>query len=71
MATYETGSHWRAATSEEALSPGSSARGSSRSEFQFTDSDGRVFKLPQIIRAPANPDALIQGNRVTTPRDME
>jgi len=70
MSNYEADYHWRATAPDGALSPGSSATGSPQ-RFTTTDADGRIVEFPHAEPAPANPEALIEGGRVTGPRDME
>ncbi|TQL47126.1 hypothetical protein FB562_0173 [Homoserinimonas aerilata] len=70
MADYEADYHWRATAPDGALSPGSSATRSPQ-RFTITDADGRILEFPHAEPAPANPEALIEGGRVTGPRDME
>jgi len=56
--------HESADTTDDALSPGSNATGDPTS---LGENDLEV----DVPRSPANPNSLVEGNRVTGPRDME
>lgn len=71
MNSHESDHHWRAIAPDGALSPGSSATGTPTSPPMVIDDDGQLREAPHAERSPANPGALIEGNRVTTARDME
>ncbi|MCW4386262.1 hypothetical protein OH146_10810 [Salinibacterium sp. SYSU T00001] len=70
MSNHEHDRHNRAEAPLGALSPGSTATGEpSETERQWLAEFGTV--PPHVTRSPADPEALVRGQRVTTAHDME
>lgn len=69
MSTHEHDRRTRAAAPAGALSPGSTATGSGSTQEQWRADYG--IEPPVVPRSPADPEALIRGQRVTTAHDME
>ncbi|MBF0671841.1 MAG: hypothetical protein IR160_04565 [Salinibacterium sp.] len=69
MSTHEHDRRNRAAAPGGALSPGSTATGGGSTREQWRAEYG--IEPPTVPPSPANPDALIRGQRVTTAHDME
>ncbi|QEE62096.1 hypothetical protein FVA74_11345 [Salinibacterium sp. dk2585] len=69
MSTHEHDRHNRAAAPGGALSPGSTATGGGSTREQWRAEYG--LEPPTVPPSPADPDALIRGQRVTTAHDME
>lgn len=70
MSRHENDRHNRADAPDGALSPGSSATGapSQGHERWYTESGGGP---PRVAPSPADPEALVRGQRVVHPSDMD
>ena len=69
MSTHEHDRRNRAAAPSGALSPGSTATVAGSTRDQWLAEYG--MEPPSVPRSPADPEALIRGQRVTTAHDME
>lgn len=69
MINHEHDKHLRAEAPLGALSPGSETARPTSAESAAAEFG--VVEIPHVEPAEANPEALIEGNRVTTARDME
>lgn len=69
MINHEYDKHQRADAPLGALSPGSSAARQTSAEAAAAEFG--AVEIPHVEPSEANPEALIEGNRVTTARDME
>jgi hypothetical protein len=63
--------HHRAEERDGALSPGSTATGDPSSSEHLRLAEYGTVRPPKVARSPARPDALVNGQRVTSPHDME
>lgn len=70
MSRHEHDRHNRADAPNGALSPGSTATGHPGAAREQWRAEYGV-ELPAVPRSPADPEALIRGQRVTTAHDME